>query len=151
MLKNLAITLALASLIYGITPSVAQDSTAPAQQSNQPPGPPARRHGNFDPARRADMLAKHLQLNSDQQTKVLDILKSTQSEMEGLRSDTSTSRDEKRTKMMEIRKNSDDQIRGLLDSDQQKKWDQMQSRRQQWQGRHQHGQPPSSPDSSQQK
>jgi hypothetical protein len=32
---------------------------------------------------------------------------------------------------MEIRKSTDEQIRGLLDSNQQKKWDEMQARREQ--------------------
>jgi hypothetical protein len=45
--------------------------------------------------------------------------------------------------MMEIRKSSDEQIRALLDSNQQKKWVTMQSRREQGQGHHQDGQPPS--------
>jgi len=151
MIKNLVLTLALAGLVYSVAPSIAQDNTAPAQESTPSSGPPEHGHGNFDPARRADMLAKHLQLNSDQQAKVLDVLKSAQSQMESLRSDTSTSRDEKHSKMMEIRKTSDDQIRALLDSNQQQKWDQMQSRRQQWQGHHGNGQPQGSPDSSEQK
>jgi hypothetical protein len=54
--------------------------------------------------------------------------------------------------MMDIHKSSDDQIRTLLDPDQQKKWDAMQSRREQWQGHHQEGQGPgAAPDSSEQK
>ncbi len=150
MLKQWALSLVLAGLVYTVTPSMAQDNTAPAQETTQPAGPPEHGHGNFDPARRADMLTKHLQLNSDQQAKVLDILKSAQSQMEGLRSDTSKSRDEKRSKMMEIRKDSNTQIRALLDSSQQKKWDEMQSRHQRWQGQG-NGQPPSPNDSPEQK
>ena len=34
--------------------------------------------------------------------------------------------------MMEIRKSGDAQIRALLDSTQQKKWDEMQAKREQW-------------------
>jgi periplasmic protein CpxP/Spy len=151
MLRNRLLTLVLAGLVYSVTPLIAQENSAPTQQAGPPAGPPEHGHGNFDPARRADMLAKHLQLNSDQQAKVLDIFKSTQSQIEGLRNDTSSSRDEKRSKMMQIRKDSDDQIRALLDSNQQKKWDEMQSRRQQWQGHHEDGQPQSNPDSSEQK
>jgi len=40
--------------------------------------------------------------------------------------------------MMEIRKSTDAQIRGLLDSTQQKKWDEMQAKREQW-GQNRHG------------
>ncbi len=144
MLKNLALALAIAGTVYLATPVIAQDNTAPAQEAGPPSGPPEHGHGYFDPARRADMLTKHLQLNSDQQTKVLDILKSAQSQMENLRNDTSTPREEKHSKMMEIRKSTDEQIRGILDSTQQKKWDQMQAHRQQWghPGSGQQGNPP---------
>jgi protein CpxP len=152
MLKNCVLALVLAGLVYSVTPSTAQDNSAPAQQNTPPGAPPEHGHGHFDPARRADMLTKQLQLNSDQQAKVFDILKSSQSQMETLGSDTSMQREEKRSKMMEIRKTSDEQIRGVLDSNQQKKWEQIQAKqRQQWQGHHEPGQPPSSPDSSEQK
>ena len=94
------------------------------------------------------MLTKELKLTSDQQPKVLDILKSEQSQMQSLRSDSSVPPEDRRSKMMEIRKTSDDQIRALLDSDQQKKWDAMQSKHEHW-GHHQDSQ--GAPDSSQQK
>jgi protein CpxP len=96
------------------------------------------------------MLTKQLKLTSDQQPKVLEILKSEQSQMESLRSD--SSRDDRRSKMMDLRKASNDQIRALLDSKQQKKWDEMQSRHEQRQGHHQDGQVPgAAPGSSEQK
>jgi hypothetical protein len=63
--------------------------------------------------------------------------------MESLHQDTSLSQQDRRTKMMEIRKSTDDQIRGLLDSNQQTKWDEMQARREQrMQNRGQQGPPP---------
>jgi hypothetical protein len=52
--------------------------------------------------------------------------------MESVHQDTSLSQQDRRAKMMEIRKGTDAQIRGLLDSTQQKKWDEMQARREQW-------------------
>jgi hypothetical protein len=51
--------------------------------------------------------------------------------------------------MMDIHKATNDQIRALLNPDQQKKWDEMQSRREQWQGHRPNGQTPP-PDSSNQ-
>ena len=96
------------------------------------------------------MLTKQLKLTSDQRPKVLDILKSEQSQMQSLHSDSSTSQEDRRSKMIEIRKSSNGQIRALLDSNQQQKWDTMQSRRQQWQGHHPNGQAPSGPESPQQ-
>ena len=94
------------------------------------------------------MLSKQLSLTSDQQAKVLEVLKSEQSQMEKLRSDSSLSQEDRRAKMMDIHKSSNDQVRAILNPDQQKKWDEMQSRREQWQGHHHDGQKPGSPPNS---
>ena len=135
MLKHCLLALSLAALTYAATPlAVAQDTSNDQAQSAPEHG---RRH--FDPAKRAEMLGKQLNLTSDQQGKVLDILKSEQSQMESLHSDTSLSQEDRRSKMMDIRKTSDDQIRALLTPDQQKKFDEMQSRHGHW-GQHQEGQ-----------
>jgi periplasmic protein CpxP/Spy len=153
MLKQGLLALLLAALLYAVAPfASAQDNGSNDQQSNTAGAPPEHgRGGHFDPEKRTEMLTKQLKLTSDQQPKVLDILKSTQSQMQSLRSDSSVSQDDRRSKMMEIHKTSDDQIRALLDPDQQKKWDAMQSKHEQWQGHHQDGQAPTAPDSSQQK
>ena len=120
-----------------------QGSTAKAEGSEHAYG---RRH--FDPAKRTQMLTRRLNLTPEQQPKVLEILKSEQSQMESLRSDSSLSQQDRRSKMMDIRKSSDDQIRGLLNADQEKQWEQMQSRREQWQGHHHNKK--ASPDSAEQ-
>jgi hypothetical protein len=126
--------------------AIAQDSGS----SDQPSAAPEHgRGGHFDPEKRTEMLTKQLKLTSDQQPKVLSILKSAQSQMQGLRSDSSLSQDDRRSKMMDIHKTSNDQIRALLDPTQQKKWDTMQSEHGQWQGHHPDAQAPSNPDSSQ--
>ncbi len=152
MLKRSLLALVLATLT-SILPlsAIAQDNGNTKDQQAAPAGaPPEHGQRHFDPQQRTEMLTKHLKLTSDQQSKVLDILKSQQSQMEGLRSDSSLSQDDRHSKMMEIRKASDDQIRALLDSNQQKKWDQMQARHEQWQGHHQ-GEKGAPPDSSEQK
>jgi len=130
---------------------VAQDNSGqsqPAEPSAQPDH--WRGHGPPDPTKRTEMLTKQLGLTSEQQPKVLDLMKSEQSQMEKLHSDTSLSQDDRRTQMMDIHKSTNDQVRALLTPDQQKKWDEMQARREQWQGQHHHnGQaPPAPPDSS---
>jgi periplasmic protein CpxP/Spy len=142
MLKHCLLALMLAGLLYA-APVIAQNSQT-NDQSAQEGAPPERGHGHFDPQRMTDRLTKELNLTSDQQTKVLDILKSQQSQTESLHSDTSLSQQDRRQKMMDIRKSSDEQIRGTLNPDQQKKWDAMQSQHHPW---HEHGQqsaPPSS-------
>jgi Spy/CpxP family protein refolding chaperone len=117
--------------------------SAVAQKDNndQQSAPAGEHRGghHFDPAKRTEMLTKQLKLTSDQQAKVLGIFKSEQSRMEGLRSDSSLSQDDRRSKMMEIRKTTNDQVRAFLDTDQQKKWDAIQSQQGQWQEHHEGG------------
>jgi periplasmic protein CpxP/Spy len=144
MLKQNLLAITLFSLVLAISPvAFTQDNGGDNQQAasaqDQQSG---HRRGHFDPQERTDMLTKQLNLTSDQQPKVLEILKSQQSQMESLRSDSSLSQDDRRSKMMDIRKSSDDQIRALLDAKQQKKFDQMLSRQQQWQGHHDAPPPP---------
>lgn len=146
MLKHCLLALMLAGLVFAVGPSaIAQDAGTNNQQGAPPSAPPEHggRHWRMDPAKRAAMLGKQLNLSSDQQSKVQDILTSEQSQTESLRSDSSVSPEDRHSKMMDIHKASNDQIRALLDPDQQKKWDEMQSRREQWmQGHHEGGQPP---------
>jgi periplasmic protein CpxP/Spy len=142
----------LAGLVYAVPALVAQDAGSAGQQSAPAGEPPEHGgHGRMDPQQRSEMLAKHLNLNADQQAKVQEILKSEQSQMEKIHSDSSLAQQDRRSKMMDIHKTSSDQIRALLDSNQQKKWDEMQSHREQWmQGHHGHGQAPgAAPDSDQ--
>ncbi len=84
----------------------------------------------MDPQQRADRMAKALNLSDDQKSKVLDVLNGEQKQMSDLRADTSLSQQDRRSKMREIREGTGSQIRALLNSDQQKKYDQMQQRMQ---------------------
>jgi periplasmic protein CpxP/Spy len=139
-LKRCLLVLAAAGLIsIGATFAAAQDNAqdqAPPQQNGM------HRHGPPDPAERTKELTKKLKLNADQQAKVQSALEAEHSQMESLHQDSSLSREDRRSKMMDIHKTTDTQIRGLLDADQQKKWDEMQTKREQWmQGRRQGGSP----------
>jgi hypothetical protein len=105
----------------------------------------------MDPAKHAEMLTRKLNLTPDQQTKVQEIFKSEQSQMESMHGDSSMPRDQRHAKMMEIHKASADQVRALLDPTQQKKWDEMQANREQRMQGHHHGdQAPPPPSSDQQ-
>jgi protein CpxP len=148
MFKHSLLALSLAGLIYA-APAFAQtaapDQSAPNAQQQQWHG-----HGEMDPAKHTEMLTKKLNLTPDQQTKVQEIFKSEQSQMESMHGDSSMSRDQRHTKMMEVHKTSADQVRALLDPTQQKKWDEMQANREQrMQGRH-HGDQAPPPSSDQQ-
>lgn len=142
MLKQCLLILLAASLISIAAPlAVAQSSNDNAPNNQQPAQGNGGWHHGPDPAQRTQELTKKLKLTSDQQAKVQDILQSEHSQMETLHQDSSLSQQDRRTKMMDIRKASDTQVRALLDSTQQKKWDEMQANREQWgQGRH-HGAP----------
>ncbi|MFZ0864298.1 MAG: hypothetical protein ABR881_08455 [Candidatus Sulfotelmatobacter sp.] len=132
MLKQSLLVLVAAGAISIAAPFAAAQDTPPADQQSQPSQEHGGwHHGPHDPAQRTKELTKHLNLTSDQQTKVQDALQSEHSQMESLRQDTSLSQQDRRAKMMDIRKNTDSQIRGLLDSKQQKNWDEMQAKREQ--------------------
>jgi periplasmic protein CpxP/Spy len=145
MFKHSLLVLSLAGLIYAVpalAQSAAPDQSAPNAQQQQWHG-----RGDMDPAKHTEMLTKKLNLTPDQQTKVQEIFKSEQSQMESMHGDSSVSRDQRHAKMMEIHKASGDQVRALLDPTQQKKWDEMQANREQrMHDHHQGGQmtPPSS-------
>ncbi|MFY9905076.1 MAG: hypothetical protein WBX02_20200 [Terriglobales bacterium] len=131
MLKHSLLILLAASVIS--IAAFAQDAPPNNQPSAQENG--GGHHGPMDPAQRTQELTQKLNLTADQQTKVQQILQSESSQMESLRSDSSLSQQDRRSKMMEIHQTTNTQIRALLDADQQKKWDAMQAKRGQW-GRH---------------
>jgi len=154
MLRNWILALMLGGLAYAATPAViAQDAPSSDQQAAPTGAPPEREHGRgpgrMDPDQRADMLAKKLNLSADQKTKVTDIFKSEQSDMQKIHADASASQGDRRSKMMDVHKSSTDQVRALLNEDQQKKFDKMLARREQWGKRHHRGPPPAAPDSDQ--
>ena len=136
MLKQSLLILAAASLVSIAAPfATAQNNPSQSQfndqQSQTAQDNGRRHHGPPDPVERTRELTKHLRLNSDQQTKVQDALVSQRSQMVSLHQDSSLSEQDRRSKMMEIRKSTDEQIRGFLNSNQQRKWDAMQARREQ--------------------
>ena len=133
MIKQSLLVLVAAGLISITAPfAAAQDSPSNNQQSSPSQDNGRWRHGPPDPARRTQELTKQLKLTSDQQTKVQGVFESERSQMETLRQDTSLSQQDRHAKMMDIHKNTDAQVRELLDSIQQKKWDEMQAKREQW-------------------
>jgi Spy/CpxP family protein refolding chaperone len=137
MFKRYLLALTVAGLLYAMPSTFAQNTSQDTSSTDQQSAPAGAQQGrgyggrHFDPSRRAGMMAKHLNLNADQKSKVQDILTSEQSQMEKLRGDSSLSQQDRRSRMMEIHKTSNDHIRALLNSDQQQKWDQMQQRREQ--------------------
>ncbi len=70
-------------------------------------------------------LTKKLSLTDDQQAKLKPILEDQRKQMETIHNDSSLSREDRFSKMQDLRKSSDDQIRSVLNADQQKNFDKM--------------------------
>ncbi len=95
------------------------------QEQQAPPGPGRRGMMMMSPQERLDAMAKQLNLTDDQKTKIKPILEQEHEKMQALRQDTSLSREDRMSKMMEIRKSTSDEIKKVLTPDQQKKFDEM--------------------------
>ena len=76
-------------------------------------------------------LSENLNLTDSQKAQARTILQDAREKMMALRQDTSLSREDRHAKMMEIREATSGQIRGLLNEDQQKKYDAIKQERQQ--------------------
>jgi Spy/CpxP family protein refolding chaperone len=78
---------------------------------------------------RVKRMTKDLNLTTDQQTKVKSILEDEQKKAQDLRNDTSSDRQTMRQKMMQLRQDTSDQVRALLDDKQKEKFDKMEQQR----------------------
>jgi len=117
---------AAAGLLLSAGTALAQDAQAPAADQNS--GMSGGRHHHHRMTSADDQLkhlTKKLNLSDDQQAKLKPILEEQHNQMEQLRADDSTSREDRWKKMREIRENSDNQIKSVLNEDQQKQFDQM--------------------------
>jgi hypothetical protein len=124
----------------GIFASSARAQQAPSQDSQAQPAAPSgeENHGHrHRPSidHQLKHLTKALKLRDDQQTKVRSALEEQQKQMEQIHSDASLSRNDRFSKMKEIRESANTQIKAALDDEQQKKFDEIQQKRQE----HMHG------------
>jgi len=83
-------------------------------------------------------LTRKLKLSDDQQAKLKPILEDQRKQMEQIHNDSSLSREDRFSKMQELRQNSDAQIKTVLNEEQQKSFDKMREeqreRMKQWRG-----------------
>lgn len=93
-------------------------------------------------AHQLEMLTKRLNLTSDQQTQIKSIQDDNRQQMMTVRNDSSLSQDQRRSKMMDIRKSSQDKIRALLTDEQKTKYDAMQAEMRERMKNRQQGQTP---------
>jgi len=87
------------------------------------------RRGPMSPDDQLKRMTKDFDLTADQQGKIKPILVDQQKKMEDLRNDSSGDRQAMRGKMMQIRQDTNDQIRALLDDKQKEKFDKQEQQR----------------------
>ena len=122
------VMLALCTTALGVGTLMVQDTSAPPPA---PQGESTRPMGRPGPMqmqeRMLDRMTKELNLSADQVTQIKTIQGDTNKQMLALRDDTSTAPEDKREKMMSIRKGSMDKVRGVLTDDQKTKFDAMEA------------------------
>lgn len=101
----------------------------PADQQSSPPDAGMAGHMGHHQMPSVDDQLKHLtkklNLTAEQQDKLKPILEDQRAQMEKIHSDTSLSREDRFSKMQELRQNSDSQIKSVLTEEQQKNFDKM--------------------------
>jgi protein CpxP len=120
------VCLTVVSLGIGLGTALGQDA---GQSGQAQPGPGMGhmgRHGMPTIDDQIKHLTRKLNLSADQQAKVKPILEDQRNQMEQIRSDSSMSREDRFSKMQSIHESANSQIKGVLNEDQQKKFDEMQ-------------------------
>lgn len=87
------------------------------------------RRGPMSPDDQLKRMTKDFDLTADQQTKIKPILEDARKKMEDARNDSNGDRQTMRQKMMQIRQDTNDQIRALLDDKQKEKFDKQEQER----------------------
>ncbi len=125
-LLGAALAVAVVSLSIGLGAALAQDEPSPNQEAGQ--------HMGRRPMPTVDDQVKHmtskLGLSDEQQAKLKPILEDQRKQMEQIHNDSSLSRQDRFSKMGEIRNSTDTQIKAMLNEEQQKKFDKMREERQ---------------------
>jgi periplasmic protein CpxP/Spy len=87
------------------------------------------RRGPMSPDEQLKRMTKDFNLTADQQAKIKPILADEQKKMEDLRNDSGSDRQTMSWKMMQIRQDTNDQVRRLLDDMQKEKFDKQEQER----------------------
>jgi periplasmic protein CpxP/Spy len=120
MVRSAVLLCGLGVAMVGV--AVAQDQAPPPPPAGTAMQGPGGGRGGMDPGHRADMLKQNLSLSDDQTAQVKTIFEDSRTKMEGLRSNSSLSQDDRRSQMMAIRKAESDKVNALLTPDQKTKY-----------------------------
>ncbi|HEX3376376.1 MAG TPA: hypothetical protein VHS29_05910 [Candidatus Acidoferrales bacterium] len=112
-------------------PMLTSISSAAQYQEGGPAGGQGRggQRGPMSPDDQLKRMTKDFNLTADQQAKIKPILVDEQKKMEDLRNDSSQDRQAMRGKMMQIRKDTNEQVRAQLDDKQKEKFDKQEQQR----------------------
>ena len=154
-MKKLNIILSMAAMLifsaaaFAGAPQDAPSGQQPSAQSGTGQGHGAGEgHGRgmgMNADAMLERMSKELNLTDDQKTKIKPILEEQTKQMQDARQSTSTSDQDRRAEMKQIHENTMSQIRPILNSDQQKKLEEMMSRRSERGEGHQHSGDTSNP------
>ena len=92
-------------------------------------GGPGPRAMQPSPEQRLQHMTQQLNLTEAQQQQIKPLLESDAQQTQALQQDSSLSQQDRWSKAQQIRQNTTDQIKPILNADQQKKFDEMQARR----------------------
>ena len=120
----LTLMLAVQILAVGATASQYQEGAYGGRQGD------GGRRGLMSADERLKRMTNDFKLTADQQSKIKPILMDEQKKMEDLRNDSSGDRQAMRAKMMQIRQDTNDQVREVLDDKQKEKFDKQEQERQ---------------------
>jgi Spy/CpxP family protein refolding chaperone len=118
-----------------------EPGSAPEQGAPQAQGGGMGGHGghHMDPDKMLAHMTKRYNLTSDQQSQIKPILQDQQQQMQALHSDTSTSQDDKRAKMMSMHQESAQKIEAVLTDQQKQKFEADQQKMKEHRAEHMHG------------
>jgi protein CpxP len=119
-----------------------EPGSAPEQSAPQAEGGGMGGHRGgrmMDPDQRLAKMTKRYKLTADQQSQIKPILQDEQQQMQSMRSDTSTSRDDKRAKMQSTHQASTQKIEAVLTDEQKQKFEADQQKMQERRAQHMHG------------
>jgi Spy/CpxP family protein refolding chaperone len=143
MMKRQLCSLVLTGLLATGVMLAQEPGSAPDQNAPQAEGGGMGGHGGrgmmMDPDQRLAHMTKRYKLTADQQSQIKPILQDEQQQMQSMRSDTTSSREDKRAKMQNTHQASTQKIEAVLTDEQKQKFEADQQKMQERRSEHMHG------------